>query len=195
MRQGETHWYGFGFTTNSGYQPFDGLFNFNNIFSAHSGGLVGASQAPVNLLVARYGPANGANMWTASTPLARLSAPRLAVCVYGGDAGDSNWPNEDGRFTARCYLGPVFQAAHLYRVQMRAKWDAYMSGSLEMLVDGTSVVNASGISTLWQRNGQVDNDMYPIFENYRGYTTTLGTTDVYYGGLILGSTQTDVTVP
>ncbi len=45
------------------------------------------------------------------------------------------------------------------------------------------------------RAGDIDPGMYPVFENYRAYDTSLPTNDVYYGGLIRGVSQAEVTVP
>jgi hypothetical protein len=48
----------------------------------------------------------------------------------------------------------------------------------------------TGICTLW-----LGDNVYPMFQNYRPYSTSFPTADLYVGGLITGPTQSDVTVP
>lgn len=191
---GKTRWYGFAFTTDAQYRPFDGSYNFNNVFSLHSSAN-GGPQAPINLLIARYGPApHTSTMWLAQRRLIQLRQPRLAVCTYGGDAADADWPNEDGRFTARCYAGPVFVPARLYRVQMRITWGAQKNGAFQIWTNGRRWVDAHRVSNMWYRGTDIDTQIYPIFQNYRGYSTTVPAASVYYGGLITGASRRDVTV-
>jgi hypothetical protein len=195
---GQNWWYGFAFATNPGYTPhYDPTFgNWNSIFSWHNW-YIGNSYgplAPINLEVATIGPSTGENSYMCGSTMTKLFQPRLEVQLNGGNEDDPNWPKEDGQLTCRRYLGPVFQPGHLYRVQMYLNWDATMHGALQVWIDGTRYVDVSGISNMWYSGSTIDQNMYPIFENYRAYDTTLPTNDVYYGGLIRGSTQTDVAI-
>jgi hypothetical protein len=148
------------------------------------------------LEVDTLGPSNGATNWNASAQMTRLAQPRLGIQLNGGDQNDSNWPNEgDGRITCHRYAGPAFYPGRLYRVQMKITWGAHMDGALQVWVNGVKYVDVTGISNLWYSGTTVDSNTYPVFENYRYYDTSLPTNDVYYGGLIRGSTQADVTVP
>jgi hypothetical protein len=199
MKAGQTTWYGFAFRTNPGYTPhYDSVFGtFNGIFAFHNAPINGVygPQAPVGFEVTTIAPTSGATEWRSGVTMSRLLRPRLAIELNGGNQSDPSWPNEDGQFTCRRYLGPVFNAGQTYRIQLKVTWGAHMDGSLQVWIDGTQYVNVTGISNLWYSGSTVDNGMYPIFENYRAYDTTLPTNDVYYGGLIKGSTQADVTIP
>ncbi len=196
MKAGQTNWYGYAFKTNAGYVPhYDPTFgNFNAIMSFHSS--MGGPLAPIMLEVQTLEPCNGSKDWNASACLTRAAQPHLGIQINGGLSGDANWPNEgDGLFTCHRYQGPVFVAGHLYRVQWKITWDAYQRAALQLWIDGVKYADVSGVSTLWRSDSTVDSGMYPVLENYRYYDSSLPTNDVYYGGLITGSTQTDVTVP
>jgi hypothetical protein len=197
IQEGQTAWYGYAFQTNSGYVPhYDSVFgNANAVMSFHdSSG--GGRLAPLMLEVQTLTPAYGSNPWFGATTLTRAAQPHLGIQINGGNQNDSNWPNEgDGQFTCRRYQGPVFTAGHLYRVQWKVTWGAHMNGSVELWIDGTRYVDVSGVSNMWYSGTTVDTGMYVLFQNYRTYDNTLPDSIFYYGGLIRGSTQADVTVP
>jgi Polysaccharide lyase len=200
IKEGQTHWYGFAFTTNSGfvphYDPVNG--NWNAVMSFHNSPINGVwgPLAPIMLEVDTLGPSNGATNWDARASLTRLARPRLGIQLNGGNQNDSNWPNEgDGQITCHRFAGPVFTPGQLYRVQARITWGAHMNGALQVWIDGVKYVDVTGISNLWYSGTTVDNNAYPVFENYRYYDVMLPTNDVYYGGLLTGSSQADVTVP
>ncbi|MGI8886634.1 MAG: fibronectin type III domain-containing protein [Gaiellaceae bacterium] len=195
---GKTSWYGFAFSTNSGYVPhYDPLFgNWNSIFSWHNAPINGVwgHLANIMLEVATIGPASGTE-YRCGAPSTRLSQARLQIQLNGGDQADPNWPNESGRLTCRRYLGPVFEPGRRYRVEMLVTWGAHMNGSLQVWIDGTKFVDVAGISNVWYSGSTIDNGIYPVFENYRAYDTSLPTNTVYYGGLVKGSARSDVAIP
>lgn len=69
-----------------------------------------------------------------------------------------------------------------------------MHGALKVWIDGTKCAAVGDVSTMWRSGSTADPATYPIFQNYRYYDATLPTNDVYFGDLIRGSTQGDVTV-
>jgi Polysaccharide lyase len=197
-KAGKASWYGFAFSTNTGYVPhYDPVFgNWNSIFSWHNAPINGVWGPLANIMleVSTIGPTSGSE-YRCGTPLSKLAQPRLNIQLNGGNQADSNWPNEDGQLTCRRYLGPVFQPGRKYRVQMFVKWGATMEGALQVWIDGTKYVDVSGISNMWYSGSTMDNGIYPVWENYRAYDTTLPTNIVYYGGLVKGAAQSDVAIP
>jgi hypothetical protein len=193
---GQAFWYGFNFTTNPGFVPhYDPVFgNWNGVFAWHDGN-AGAPLAPIGLGIATLGPASGASEYTCGSSMVKLAQPRLEVDLTGGDLGNPDWASDgsNGTNTCRRYQGPVFQPGHLYHVQMSVKWDANQQGTLQVFIDGTKYVDVGGVSTMWRSGSTSDPATYPIFQNYRIYDAGLPVNDVYYGGLIKGSTQFDVT--
>jgi hypothetical protein len=202
IKEGQTHWYGFAFATNPGYVPhYDPVFGgWNTIQAFHNSAINGVwgPLAPIELAVTTIAPSssewtcqNGSSAWQNT----RLATPRLLIMVEGGDQNDPSWPNDGPTLTCRRYLGPGFQAGHLYRVQMKITWGAHKDGSLQVWIDGSKYVDVAGISDMWYSGSTVDAGMYAELTNYRYYDTTLPTNDVYFGGFITGSTQADVAVP
>lgn len=193
-QQGQDWWYGFAFTTNPGYTPqTDPSFpNWNvlglEFHSSDFGGL-----GPLAMEVATAGPSNGASTYKCNTALTPLAKPRLEIDLTGGDVSQGAYDTTTN--TCRRYQGPTFQAGHLYRVIYHVHWDAFQNGSLQVWIDGTPVVNDSGVSTLWRSGSTVDAHAYPQLQNYRKTTATQSTNIVYYGGVVRGTTQTDVTIP
>ena len=115
--------------------------------------------------------------------------------MIGLDGGNVNATGSDtSQSTCRRYLGPEFQAGQRYRVSMRIKWNAYQNGEVEVWINDVRYVSELGISTWW-RTGDILDNIYPIFENYRKYDTSLPTNTVYYGGIIKGSIPADVAIP
>jgi hypothetical protein len=200
-KSGDSWWYGFAFTTNPGYVPhYDPVYgNWNGIFAFHDSYFAGgwSPLAPFGIGVATLGPASGANEYRCGSSMAKLAEPRLEIVLTGGDRDNPNWASDgsNGTNTCRRYLGPVFRAGQLYRVMMFVKWDAYQNGALQVFVNGTKVVDVTGLSTMWRSGTNTDPGTYPIFQNYRYYDASLPVNAVYYGGLIKGSTQADVTIP
>jgi hypothetical protein len=200
MKEGQTRWYGYAFKTNAGYVPhYDSTFgNWNAIMSFHNAAINGmyGPLAPLMLEVDTLAPSNGSTNWDARATLTRSAQPHLGLQINGGNQNDANWPNEgDGQITCHRYMGPVFTAGHLYHVQFKVTWSSKMQGAVQLWIDGTKYVDVTGVSNLWYSGTSVDQNMYPVFENYRYYDTTLPTNAVYYGGLITGSTQADVLTP
>jgi hypothetical protein len=200
--RGETTWYGFAFATNAGYTPQTGKAdgtgaNWNLIFSWHNTPVRGVwgPQANIQLVVATTAPSNGATAVSCGGQYTTLSQPRLSIELTGGNQDDSRWFVDDSDSTCRRYFGPVFQPGHVYRVAMAVKWGDHKSGALKVWIDGTEVTNVSGIDNLWYgAAGQAG--LYPVFENYRPYSFAIRSiNDVYYGGLIKGTSLDDVQVP
>jgi hypothetical protein len=193
-RQGDDWWYGFAFSTNSGYTPqSDPAFpNWNvlglEFHSADFGGL-----GPLAMQVATYGPSTGTASYKCGVAMSKLAQPRLELVLTGGEVSQGAIDNTTN--TCRRYQGPVFQAGHRYRVTYHIHWDAFQAGSLQVWVDGNQYVNDTAVSTLWRSGSVTDAHTYPQLQNYRYANATLPTNDVYYGGLIRGATQTDVTIP
>jgi hypothetical protein len=199
MSTGITRWYGFAFTTNPGYVPQYAQYSgdWNIIYSSHNlpiNGVYGP-QAPIALAVTTEAAASGASDWTSNTNMMHLATPRLELQVNGGNQDDPDWWIKDGNGnTMHRYLGPVFTPGHLYRVQFKVTWGAHMNGAIQLWIDGVKYVDVAGICNLWY-SGTTDGVNYALFENYRKYDTSLPINDVYYGGLLTGTTQADVTVP
>jgi hypothetical protein len=200
-RRGDTTWYGFAFATNPGYKPQTGLSNgswanWNLIFSWHNTPIGGAwgPQANIQIVVATTAPANGSSAVSCGAAYSPVQS-RLSVEVNGGNQDDAQWYNEDADNTCRRYFGPAFVPGHVYRIEMAVTWGDHKSGAVHLWIDGTDVVNVSGIDNMWYSSaGQAG--LYPVFENYRPYSPSIGSTnDVYYGGLVKGSSLTDVRVP
>lgn len=180
---GMTTWYGFAFSTNAGYQPFSGSSfpNWNTIFTWHPGGSAGGGTG-LGVWTRDY---NSSNCISGLKPFAD-GAPHLGFSLDGGDP--SVWPNSGS--TCLRFAGPTFVPGHVYRVAMKVTWSSSNSGALQLWIDGTQYVDVNNVSTLFSGQG-----IYPLFENYRPYTTSLPTNDVFYGGLLKGASLSDVSVP
>jgi hypothetical protein len=180
---GKTMWYGFAFSTSAGYQPytFSPYPNWNTVFTWHPGG-----SAPSGLGLAIWTQAyNTTNCNSGNKPFAD-GQPHLGLTLDGGDP--TGWPNTGGNCLR--YAGPTFVPGHLYRVAMKIGWSSSGTGELQLWIDGVQYVGATGISTMFSGQG-----VYPMFQNYRPYSTSLPTNDIFYGGLIKGSSLADVTIP
>jgi hypothetical protein len=202
MKEGQTWWYGFAFTTNPGYVPhYDPVFGgWNAIQAFHNSPINGlwGPLAPLELAVTTLSPTKSSTLCQDSDTASentRLSTPRLLIMLEGGDQGSPTWPNDGPSVTCRRFLGPNFQSGHLYRVQYKITWGAHNDGALQVWMDGTKWVDVAGVSNMWYSGNTVDSGMYAEMTNYRYYDNTLPTSDVYYGGLIKGATQADVAVP
>jgi Polysaccharide lyase len=197
-KEGTTIWYGFAFTTNAAYRPhYDPAFgSWNTIWAFHDSSFGGSYSplAPLNLEVATVGYPSGTRLCQ-NTGLVTLSPPRLQMQLNGGNKNTTNWPNDDTDNTCRRFLGPSFTSGTLYRVQIRVTWGAHKNGALQVWTNGVKWVDQTGVDTMWESGGTADPSMYPVFENYRYYDTSLPTDIMYYGGLIKGATQADVAVP
>lgn len=199
--RGQTTWYGFAFATNPGYRPQTGLpsgawANWNLIFSWHDTPLAGVwAQANIQLVVATSAPATGSTAVACGAPYAPLSKPRLSVELNGGNQDDPKWYIDDADNTCRRYFGPMFVPGHVYRIAMAVTWGDHKSGAVRLWIDGTEVVNATSIDTMWYgAAGQAH--VFPVFENYRPYSPNIGTPNsVFYGGLVKGSSYDDVRIP
>ena len=185
--RGQTNWYGFAFSTNAGYVPQSDPNNpnWNAIYTWHSTG-EGAGN-PITLGVATKGY-SGTDCSAPGFSYVPFSdgKPHLMLEVNGGDP--AKWPT--GGATCLRFPGPVFVPGYLYRVQEKVTWSDNYQGAVEWWVDGVKYADVTGVCTL-----QLSNNVYPLFENYRPFATTFPTADVYYGGLIKGSSQAAVTVP
>ena len=180
---GMTSWYGFAFSTNTGYRPFAASTypNWNSILTWHPAGSAGGG--------------TGIGVWTraynTTSCISGLKAfddgqPHLGFVLDGGDSG--TWPNAGS--TCKRFAGPAFVAGRTYRVAMKIVWSSSDAGAVQLWIDGTQYVDVGGVSTLFAGQG-----VYPLFQNYRPFTNTLPTNDVYYGGLIKGASLADVTIP
>ena len=193
-KHGETWWYGLAFSTNPGYRPhYDPAFgSWNNIFAWHNSIYSNPTGTNLSVGVSTIGPSSGANQWSCGSALAQLSKPRIIIGLDGGNVSTSG--SDTSQSTCRRYLGPEFQAGQRYRIGLRMKWNAYHNGEVEVWINGVRYVSQTGISTWWRSGDALDN-VYPIFENYRKYDTSLPTNIVYYGGIIKGATASDVAIP
>jgi len=191
---GRTAWYGFAFRTHPGYlpNPDPSSPNWNAIFTWH--GSIEGGGNPIGIGIAAKGwtNLNGAQLTNSSGYTAWPDGrPHVVLEVNGGDS--AKWPT--GGATALRFAGPPFEPGHLYRFEMKVTWSDSYQGAIEWWVDGVKYADVTGISNLQVTNG-VHGNVWPTFENYRPYTSSFsGTIINYYGGLITGSTRTDVTVP
>jgi Polysaccharide lyase len=203
IQEGQTRWYGFAFSTNPGFKPQYTLNNgdWNFIMSFHNMPINGVwgPLAPLELSVSTEAPTDTSRaFWTYPAGSIHQVSPIFLVGINGGNQDDPLWYTKDGfTNTNRRYplYGASFIAGHRYRVEMRITWSAHMVGSVAVWIDGTKYLDVSGVSNMWQSGGTVDSGMYPLFENYRAFSSSLPTNDVYYGGLAVGSSQADVALP
>jgi len=184
-QRGQTSWYGFSFNTNSGFQVQKSTTNPNwdVFFTWHDSGCgsgCSAPQANINFTIANAQP-NGTGGWS------YFATPRLDVEAYGGNPADTNWWSDGHR-----YFTPInFTPGRKYNVQMKVTWGDSSNGALSVWIDGTPVVSATGINTLWQGEG-----VYPMFQQYRaGNAGITNSTDIYWGGLVQGSSLSDIALP
>ena len=210
MQEGLTRWYGFAFSTNPGYVPHssdpalgDYSGNFNLVYSFHNYILNGVwgPQANIQLQIATISPSDNRACWTYAPGVMHKIAPVWDVKISGGDQNDALWytkdadPSSDSTNRECAFYSSPFVAGHRYKVQFRVTWSSKRQGAVQLWLDGVQVMNVTGVSNMYYSGTSVDNGIYPVFENYRKYDTSLPTNDVYYGGLIAGSTQADVAVP
>jgi Polysaccharide lyase len=201
IKEGQSHWYGFSFATNSGFVPTskDPSFNWNVIQAFHNSPINGqwGPLANIQISVDTRGPADGSTEW-ATNPVsgwARLPQPRLELQVNGGDQNASTWPSEGPTLTVHRWLGPAFVPGKLYRVQYKITWGAHKDGAVQLWIDGVKWVDVTGVSNMWYSGSTVDSGMYVELTNYRQYDTSLPTNSLFFGGIVTGATQADVAVP
>jgi hypothetical protein len=182
---GQTSWYGMAFSTNPGFVPQGDIYpSWNGIFTWHGTGSGGG--APIAVEISTKAISNTV-CYNNNTYLAWPDGqPHLMLEVDGGDP--TKWPT--GGATCLRYAGPDFIAGHLYRMQMRITWSDNFQGSVQWYVDGVKYADVTGISDM-----QLGGNVYPMFQNYRPFATSFSTNDLYYGGLVVGSTLADVEIP
>ena len=123
--------------------------------------------------------------------------PHLVISINGGNADDPNWrlPTATDATCLR-YNGPDFIPGHTYRVIYKMTWGDHGTGAAQVWIDGVQYVNVSGINTMIYSaaTGQ-QASVYMKFTNYRKYDTSYPPQDVWFSGLVKGSTLSDVTIP
>ncbi len=180
--RGETHWYGFAFSTNAGYKPQSATYpDWNNIFIWH--GTSGAPFCGLALAVSTKVDTNGSY---SSFPDGQ---PHLSLDLWGNSTTNLGFTQE-----YHFYDPAPFQPGHRYRIAMKVLWGDSNTGGVEWWVDGRQVTPfTTGLT-----NMAVGYGLYPIFENYRPAASSAGitwTNTVYYGGLVKGSSLADVSLP
>ena len=183
---GQTTWYGFAFSTNTGYVPQSdpNSPNWNVVFSWH--GTVSGGGNPASIEIATKAVSTTACGSSTTYVPWTDGKPHLMLEVNGGDP--ARWPT--GGATCLRFSGPVFVPGSVYRVQEKVTWSDNYQGAVEWWVNGVKYADVTGVCTL-----QLGGNVYPLFENYRPFAVTFPTADIYYGGMIKGSSQAEVTVP
>ena len=75
-------------------------------------------------------------------------------------------------------------------------WGDHGTGAAQVWIDGVQYVNVSGINTMiYSASTGQQASVYMKFANYRKYDTSYPPQDVWYSGLVLGSSLADVTIP
>ena len=123
--------------------------------------------------------------------------PHLVISINGGNSDDPNWRSPTAT-DATClrYDGPDFIPGHTYRIAYEITWGDHGTGAAKVWIDGVQYVDVSGINTMIYSaaTGQ-QAGVYMKFANYRRYDTSYPPQDVWYSGLVLGSSLADVTIP
>jgi hypothetical protein len=186
MTRGEEHWYGLAYRTNPGYRPQNSSTwpNWNAIHTL--GHVTGGGPLCTELSVEVATRQNtGPGGYVAFTD---GLGPRLELNY------DSNVGGVCHHFHR--YVPHSFIPGHRYVEQLHVRWGDYPNGCIEWWVDGEQIVPwTCGYGSMAPGYG-----MYPVLENYRPANARINnlitwTNDVYYGGLILGSTRESVVVP
>jgi Polysaccharide lyase len=180
--RGETHWYGFAFSTNAGYKPQSATYpDWNNIFIWH-----GNSGAPFCGLAVAVSTKVDTNGSYSNFPDGQA---HLSLDLWGNSVSNPGFTQEYHFYDPR-----PFQPGHRYTIEMKVLWGDSNTGGVEWWVDGMQVTPfTTGLT-----NMAVGYGLYPIFENYRPNASAAGitwTNTVYYGGLVKGSSLADVSVP
>jgi Polysaccharide lyase len=196
-QRGSTWWYGFAFRTNTGFVPhgfasYDAAFgNWNNFMSWHTSTLSGVGDGwGLGFFIGNNAPAGSpaGAQYGCGASLTQVQ-PYIGVAVSGGDMANS------AAQTCLRWRGPNFVAGALYKVAMRVTWSADQTGSVDIWINGAQYVHATGISEWWKNGSTYDAGPYPLLYNYRRYDSSLPRDIFYFGGLIRGSTATDVEIP
>jgi hypothetical protein len=123
--------------------------------------------------------------------------PHLVISINGGNSDNPNWrlPTATDATCLR-YNGPDFIPGHTYRVIYKMTWGDHGTGAAQVWVDGVQYVDVSGINDMiYSASTGQRASVYPKFANYRKYDTSYPPQDVWFGGLVLGSSLADVTIP
>ena len=202
--QGQEWYYGWVFSTNSGFTPSTtttGWFNALHDFHVWFGVSTPGGNSPVGFAIATKGPA-GATTGTIYTvrdnATFTLAQPHIGVNINGGNAEHPSDYATANDLSMYRIIGPVWQPGKKYAVAYHIKWDAYGHGLFEWWVNGVKYGSLTNIYTMWRNAANTLLDKpYPQWENYRGYDPALAGTEnsIYYGALLKGSSLSDVTIP
>ena len=204
IKAGEEWWYGLAFRTNQGYWPGSDLYGnrlADTVWSLHNslyGSQGWGSGANVQIAIGTKAPvgATTGTEFTWNTSIVNNHVPRLHFYMQGGNSDGALGAAD--QFLGR-WIGPLHEPGKLYRIIFRIKWSATQTGIFQCWVNDEQVANkTSGVSNVYRRSstGQVDTNIYPIWENYRAYNPGINWENhIYYGGMLKGSNRIDVTVP
>jgi hypothetical protein len=197
--RGDTTYYGYAFQTSNTFvvkpPPAWQLFQDWHASTITCASTCYIDQQPIELDVSTVG---------LKTPQCRSGTaayadgqPHLIISINGGNSDNPNWrlPTAPDATCLR-YNGPDFIPGHTYRVIYKMTWGDHGTGAAQVWIDGTQYVNVSGINTMIYSaaTGQ-QAGVYMKFANYRRYDTSYPPQDVWFSGLIMGSTLADVTIP
>jgi hypothetical protein len=159
----------------------------------HTGGNI--SQQAMQFDLGAQGPASP-NCWSGFAPWPD-GQPHIVISINGGNSDDTQWssgPTSDA--TCLRFAGPVFVPGHLYRVAMKITWGDHRTGAMAVWFDGTKYADVTGIDDMvYSASTGQQWGVYPKFAHYRKYNTSYPATDVWFSGLVRGSTLADVTLP
>jgi hypothetical protein len=186
----QTWYYGFAFDTNPQYEPQNdySLYPQWNVIQSWHGDAGAPYFAGPGLIVATENQANDGTLLGQFT-----DGPHLQLDILG----QSNCSGTPTNQQLHIHDPYPFQPGHRYVIQEEITWGDSGTGAMALWIDGRNVLPwTTGISDLACGYGD-----YPVLENYRPYPTYVNgapisvTNDVWYGGLIRGSSLADVAIP
>jgi hypothetical protein len=183
--RGQTWYYGWAFATNPAYtaQHSTTWPQFNVIMSWH-----GTRGSPyfsgTGTIISTLNERNDGSTFPYADKKYHLMFDSVGTDCTGKH---SQWHIHDPR---------PFQPGHRYVIQEEIRWGDSHDGGMAVWVDGRQILHwTTGLSNMACGYG-----VYPVFENYRPADALIGnllsgTNDAYYGGLIKGTTLSDVAIP
>jgi hypothetical protein len=197
--RGNTTYYGYAFQTSNTFvvkpPPDWQVFQDWHASTITCASICYINQQPISLDVVTQGMK--ANQCGSRLAPYSDGLPHLQISLNGGNADDPNWelPTATDATCLR-YDGPDFIPGHTYRVAYEMTWGDHGTGAAKVWLDGVQYVNVSGINTMiYSASTGQQAGVYMKFANYRKYDTSYPPQDVWFSGLVKGSTLSDVTIP
>jgi hypothetical protein len=197
--RGDTTYYGYAFQTSSNFvvKPWPAWQTFQDWHASTiaCASTCNISQQPIQIDVSTVG--GKTNNCTGGQSAFSDGQPHLIVSLNGGNDDNANWTSPTSPDTTCLrYSGPDFIPGHTYRVIYKMTWGDHRTGAAQVWIDGVQYANVSGIDTMIYSaaTGQ-QASVYMKFANYRHYDTSYPPQDIWFSGLVKGSSLSDVTIP